>query len=688
VESHDTKVSLNTDNSVDKSHLYLEGPLALDEFFIRCYDPEQDTGSGLPEENEFYVDRDGNVNCKNIYSTTVTDLNDDIENVQDDVDGIEITLASATKDSTSNMLVKRGNTGEASFAQITVDSLVLNSEAVGPHVSLPRNSILYFIPYLADGVTPRPNSVYRFGRNHEELEASGAGDGLEFRQDNEEILIQVQSAAPTIRIGMDKDAGVNVFEVFHGVGNLVFAIHQDGSLFQAHLTETDEANIHDNEGHSSVHGGSSVFIGNMKISYVNGLPRFEYIDTIPAVMAAGPYNIVVGQLTKAASLYTVRDWLVLARNTVSDYKIRARDIFTDPTDWSPLGVDFAKSLTEDPQAFIDQASTDITTLQTGKQNSLSTSQLALVSMTTADVATGTSSNLCTAVAIKSYVDANSGGSEIVLNYSSPVGGFQDIGPTVTKVNLGNNSTTPGTYRLNLPDTDDISDGHTLSIFHNHPHSSTGPEVTIYSTGSPTKPQIRAWYGARIVNVSGSYNRSFSFSFTKEGVREYRFTYFETENYWAVGGAHTKHDYFKYFSNTESGYTPSSGNVFSLPSYYLHYRVVYGDGTQFGGGTGGINVGLGVNVALPRFPIDGCRVCLYSSVHRTTSQITEIIRLRWGTGTPFENISGNRKLSFGGNVISASTGATINIDASAAHSKNRTYIYCQPIDTWIEMVDMN
>jgi hypothetical protein len=163
---------------------------------------------------------------------------------------------------------------------------------------------------------------------------------------------------------MDKDAGVNVFEVYHGVNNLVFAIHPDGSLFQSHLTETNESNIHDNEGHSSVHGGSSVFVGNMRISYVNGLPRFEYIDSIPAVLAAAPYNIVAGQLSKAASLYTVRDWLVLARNTASDYKIRARDVFTDASDWSPLGVDFAKSLTEDPQAFIDQASTDIAQNQT------------------------------------------------------------------------------------------------------------------------------------------------------------------------------------------------------------------------------------------------------------------------------------------------------------------------------------
>jgi hypothetical protein len=331
--------------------------------------------------------------------------------------------------------------------------------------------------------------------------------------------------------------------------------------------------------------------------------------------------------------------------------------------------------------------TNVTAIGT-KQAILSTTQLATVNKTINTVALGNNSNIATCDDIRTEIANAGGGSEVVLNYSSPANGFVNIADNVTKVNLGNNSTNPGTYRLNLPDTDDISDGHTLSIFHNHPHSSTGPEVTIYSTGSPTKPQIRAWYGARIVNVSGSTNRSFSFSFTREGIREYRFTYFETEDYWAVAGSPIRHDYFKYFSNTEAGYTPASGNVFNLPSYHLHYRVVYGDGTQFGGGTGGAGVALGVNVALPRFPIDGCRVVLYSSVHRTTNQITEIIRLRWGTGTPFENISGNRKLSYGGNVITASTGATVNVDASAAHSKNKTYIYCQPIDTWIEQVDMN
>ena len=364
VESHDAKVSLNTDNSVDKSHLYLEGPLGLDEFFIRCYDPEQDTGSGLPEENEFYVDRSGNVNCKALYSETTSDITNSISGIGISLDTIEETLNNGTENATPDTFVVRDNAGGAKFGKLTTDSLVLNSDAVGPHISMPRNSILHFVPYLADGVTPRPDSVYRFGRNHEELEASGAGDGLEFIQDNEEILIQVQPTAPTIRIGMDKDAGVNVLEVFHGVGNLVFAIHPDGSLFQAHLTETNEANIHDNEGHSSVHGGSSVFVGNMRISYVNGQERFEYINAIPAVLAAPPYNIVTGQLSKAASLYSVRDWLVLARNTVSDYTIKARNIFTDPTDWAPLGIDFAKSLTEDPQAFIDQASTDIAQAQT------------------------------------------------------------------------------------------------------------------------------------------------------------------------------------------------------------------------------------------------------------------------------------------------------------------------------------
>ena len=42
VISHDQKVILDNDASnVDKSHLYLEGPLAANEYYIRAHDPNQ-----------------------------------------------------------------------------------------------------------------------------------------------------------------------------------------------------------------------------------------------------------------------------------------------------------------------------------------------------------------------------------------------------------------------------------------------------------------------------------------------------------------------------------------------------------------------------------------------------------------------------------------------------------------------
>ena len=54
VISADNQISLNTDNDVDKAHLFLQGTLPDDEFFIRCYDPSKDDGSGTIWENVFF----------------------------------------------------------------------------------------------------------------------------------------------------------------------------------------------------------------------------------------------------------------------------------------------------------------------------------------------------------------------------------------------------------------------------------------------------------------------------------------------------------------------------------------------------------------------------------------------------------------------------------------------------------
>ena len=58
-------ISLNRqDNAQDKSHLYMEGPLASDDNFIRIRDKTQEVGNNADgSEDLFRVDRLGNLQC-------------------------------------------------------------------------------------------------------------------------------------------------------------------------------------------------------------------------------------------------------------------------------------------------------------------------------------------------------------------------------------------------------------------------------------------------------------------------------------------------------------------------------------------------------------------------------------------------------------------------------------------------
>ena len=146
---------------------------------------------------------------------------------------------------------------------------------------------------------------------------------------------------------------------------------------------------------------------------------------------------------------------------------------------------------------------------------------------------------------------------------------------------------------------------------------------------------------------------------------------------------TNKTYFKHFENDEAGY--QTGTIFLLPSGYHTYIVNYGDGTNFGNGSGGTGVSLGVNVALPAEPVDGTKVLLHSSVHRQTSSSTDCITLNFPGG-----VSGysTRRISAAGTATAASVGRNLVCPASSDHSKNHTYIYSSASDVWVQLVDKN
>ena len=151
---------------------------------------------------------------------------------------------------------------------------------------------------------------------------------------------------------------------------------------------------------------------------------------------------------------------------------------------------------------------------------------------------------------------------------------------------------------------------------------------------------------------------------------------------------TNTNHFQYFENDESGYSNSSGQVFPLPNGKSVYYVCYGTGENFGSGTGGSNVALGVNVSLPSDPVDGCRVVLYSSMHRQSSSAVQCLSVNFPG--PISGIPGTRRLVAAGtaNLASKSGGTKVTSPSSNDHSKNHTYLYSETDDLWTLMVDMN
>ena len=231
---HD-KIQVDADNEIDKSHVYLEGPLPSDEFFLRCHDPEQDSGSGnMFLEAQFAVDKNGNINCGEITSETIIEIVDKIDEIDEEVETVDELVNTvytefvfATPDANINTFVKRADSGNnTKFNKIETKDLTVSNYGGASHVAVRGDSILYWIPLLQNG-TLKPNATYRFGHNHQEIgDLTASGGGLEFIDGDEEILIQVSSTAPTIRIKGDK---VDAFYIEINTANndAVFTIPPD-----------------------------------------------------------------------------------------------------------------------------------------------------------------------------------------------------------------------------------------------------------------------------------------------------------------------------------------------------------------------------------------------------------------------------------------------------------------------------
>ena len=73
--------------NTDQAHVYLQGVLAADDFFIRCNNPSKDDASGDADLNDvFTLDGDGNIKCNEIASPDLQDIREGIIEVDEAVE--------------------------------------------------------------------------------------------------------------------------------------------------------------------------------------------------------------------------------------------------------------------------------------------------------------------------------------------------------------------------------------------------------------------------------------------------------------------------------------------------------------------------------------------------------------------------------------------------------------------------
>ena len=387
-------------------------------------------------------------------------------------------------------------------------------------------------------------------------------------------------------------------------------------------------------------------------------------------------NLPTGYTT---ATMTIQRYMALARELASDNDLDVRDVLpaSTTTDWDVCVI---SGLASDADV-------------AAKQDQLSTAQLAVVDKTFAAVSGNSASTICTADAIKTYVDAqnhaggSSGSTRFDVTHSNT---WYQLADDITEIVWGNHHngvSNGGNGRYQMPTLSGFSgDSFHFSLHVINPINGTGePQMKVM--GSHT------WNNSADDHADHEFSGSDVLLLKNAGRNSYRFSFRASTSKWyvhqmgletgLVTQITTNKTYFKHFENDEAGY--QTGTVFLLPSGYHTYIVNYGDGTNFGSGSGGDGDALGVNVALPAEPVDGTKVLLHSSDHRQTSSSIDCITLNFPGGV---SGYGTRRISAAGTATAASVGINIVCPASNNHSKNHTYIYSSASDVWVQLVDMN
>ena len=217
------------DHDTDNSHVYLEGNLGENDNFVRCKNPYISN-----TEDVFKVNYQGSVFCNDIFSSTTDNILEIINEISQETVALNDIVLDNTHEAIPNTLVARSNSGASFINQIQGNFLHLKDRGTqdAVHLNLQGGS-MFFIPVEGNQNGERSDAIYRFGENHEEMDFTGHGDGLEFTENNNHIMIQTNEHTPVIDITSYKtgnEATIQVRQISSGSSDseVTFALHQDG----------------------------------------------------------------------------------------------------------------------------------------------------------------------------------------------------------------------------------------------------------------------------------------------------------------------------------------------------------------------------------------------------------------------------------------------------------------------------
>ena len=327
-----------TNNNLDEAHLVLKGNLPSGHFYIKC----EDTSN----VSKFTVDKDGKIDCDGLDLPIIGDVESEIQGntqtiaanfTQQQITHVEMeqnetqisfltnahtilddkvgTPTEFLSDPVTQTIVRRAAAGNnTEIEKILCHQLA--SVAPNPSIAVYGAGRIDWVPTdgLGDPLSNDGSIIYRLGSDVEFLgDTSNRGDGLHFKADSNEVLMQVNKTTPTIRLDGEKNAGVNYLECINESQATIFAISKTGALVGTHQTavnlhlgRTTDLEAFAYNANSDIDILETADTQNVKITgnqIITGAKTFDGIYLTGPILPADGYEsqITMGSKTKPFS---------------------------------------------------------------------------------------------------------------------------------------------------------------------------------------------------------------------------------------------------------------------------------------------------------------------------------------------------------------------------------------------------